>query len=132
MSKVVDTQKKRRKLSKVSVATSKSTRKIIVGWKNRQRTVFKLVPLSSGGGTHSIDVQKAASLSDLEATLADIFFPNGFAPIMELRYSNCVHFLASFQGQVIMPEEFPLERYMKSHSSPVRVYLHTEPVSAFF
>ena len=97
--------------------------------KDAYSTFVLQVTLPQGGGTHVIDVDKDSDLTDLTALVTDHYFAAGQAPIMDLSLTSLSWYLANFQGVRLKDSDFPVENLVRINTSPLRIYLHTKPVS---
>lgn len=85
-----------------------------------------------GGGAHRLEIDKAASLQDLEDRLLSFFFQGGKNGVAKLSRSQLTSYCVANFSECKLPSEvegelFSVERYCKTiGSSPVRVYLLTE------
>ena len=125
---VAERQEKRRKAKpNNSSKSTKPTRRIYMGWKLKVASgCFIQQSLSAGGGTHTMDIEKQATLQHVTQKFKDLFFPNGIAPTRGLHIDDATQvYVATFQGKVVVEDDFPLEKYIKNNTNPARLYLHT-------
>ena len=86
--------------------------------------------VTDGGGSQVIDVDKECNLVELQATILNVYFPNGKSEPKNMLINNLSFFIASFSGQGLPDLEesggFTVGRYFQYvKSTPVRLYLHT-------
>lgn len=117
-----------------NVSNTKSTRRIQVGWKHKQKKsrVYHQITQNRGGGLVYYDMEKNDTLLHLEQKAIASFFPDGFNKEQNLDIKNLDWFIASFTGvqvELFSPDgdPIPISTFLKSVStSPVRIYLHTQ------
>ena len=87
--KVADNVMEKIKKRKMQFKHEKSTRRISIGWKHRKMggKLYMQVPISKGGGTHPLDVEKTSDLHETLEAIKDYFLPSTTMNVNEVSTS---------------------------------------------
>lgn len=103
----------------------KPTLKVEFGWKHFTGGKFIQVKKGKGGGTRSVDINRAAQYDECLSKAQNLFFPNQVSQFGKLTdMADC--YLANYNLEKILDAEFTIESYKKRTGMNLpRLYLVT-------
>ncbi len=116
-----------------SKPAEKTTLKVFAGWKHASgRGCSRQIVISQGGGTHTIDVSKSASLEEVTSDIVKLFFPNGRNICQGLWLKDLTTSVTKYDGASLFDAGQAtfgeVANGMKTR--PIRVYLNTKTANS--